>query len=68
MGNSYIPISLVPNICKDFLPNVSLVDMAGYEDTRDYIGVMGESYFRKALFQRARKVKFVIVFDEKKFS
>ena len=42
--------------------------MTGYEDTRDYIGVMGESYFRKALFQRARKVKFVIVFDEKKFS
>ena len=68
MGNSFASVTLAPNIFKDFLPNVSLVDMAGYEDTRDYIGVMGESYFRKALFQRARKVKFVIVFDENKFS
>ena len=68
MGNSFASVTLAPNICKDFVPNVSLVDMGGYEDTRDYIGVMGESYFREALFQRARKVKFVIVFDEKKFS
>ena len=68
MGNRFASVTLAPNIFKDFLPNVSLVDMAGYEDTRDYIGVVGKAYFSKALFQRARKVKFVIVFDENKFS
>ena len=37
--------------------------MAGYEDTRDYIGVIGVSYFLKALFEQVREVKFVIVMD-----
>lgn len=41
--------------------------MAGYEDTRNYVGVIGVSYFLKALFEKVRKVKFVIVFDENKF-
>ena len=66
MGNRFASVTLAPNIFKDFLPNVSLVDMAGYEDTRDYIGGVGIAYFSKALFQRARKVKFLIVFDEYK--
>jgi len=41
--------------------------MAGYEDTRNFIGVIGVSYFLKTLFEQVREVKFVIVFDENKF-
>jgi len=41
--------------------------MAGYEDTRNYAGIVAVSYFLKAVFERVRKVKFVIVFDENKF-
>ena len=42
--------------------------MAGYGDTRDYVGVIGVSYFIKALFERVRKVKFIVVISEKKFT
>ena len=41
--------------------------MAGYSCTRNYVGVIGVSYFLHALFEKVRKVKFVIVFDELKF-
>lgn len=68
VGNTFSSVTLAPNIYKDFEKNLSLVDMAGYEDTRNYVGVIGVSYFLKALFERVRKVKFVIVFDENKFS
>lgn len=40
--------------------------MAGYKDKRNYVGVLGVSYFLKAVFERVRKVKFVIVIDEQK--
>jgi hypothetical protein len=58
---------LAPNIHIDFEEDLSLIDMAGYEDTRDYVGVIGVSYFLKALFEKVRKAKFLIVFDESKF-
>jgi len=67
VGNSFASVTLAPNIYRDYEPKLSLVDMAGYEDTRNYVGVIGVSYFLKALFERVRKVKFVIVFDENKF-
>ena len=41
--------------------------MPGYEDRRNYIGVMGVSYFLNAVFEQVEDVKFVIVFDEMKF-
>ena len=31
------------------------------------MGVIGVSYFLQALFEKVRRVKFVIVFDELKF-
>lgn len=42
--------------------------MAGFSDTRDYVAVIGVSYFLKALFEKVREVKFVIVFEEDKFT
>ncbi len=68
VGNSFASVTLAPNIYRDFENKLSLVDMAGYEDTRNYVGVIGVSYFLKALFDKVRKVKFVIVFDENKFT
>jgi hypothetical protein len=41
--------------------------MAGYGDTRNYVGVMGVSYFLKSVFERAKEVKFLIVFNEHEF-
>jgi hypothetical protein len=38
--------------------------MAGYLDKRDYIGVLGVSYFLKAVFQKIKKIKFIIVINE----
>jgi len=38
--------------------------MAGYCDSRNYIGVMGVSYFLKSIFKHADEVKFLIVFNE----
>ena len=52
----------------EFYDKTSLIDMAGYEDSRDYVGVIGVSYFLKTLFEKVRKVKFVIVFSEQRFT
>ena len=38
--------------------------MAGWEDSRDYIGVLGVSYFLKAVFTKVKSVKFLIVINE----
>jgi hypothetical protein len=38
--------------------------MAGFKDSRDYVGAIAVSYFLKSLFERVRKVKFVIVIPE----
>lgn len=38
--------------------------MAGFGDTRNYIGVMGVSYFLKSVFEHIEEVKFIIVFPE----
>ena len=66
-GKSFKSVTLTPNVYRDFIPNVSLVDMAGFEDSRDFVGVIGVSYFVKALFEKVRRVKFVIVFSESRF-
>ena len=38
--------------------------MAGYQDKRNHVGVLGVSYFLKAVFQNIKKVKFIIVISE----
>ena len=43
---------------------VSLIDAAGYNDSRNFVGVLGVSYFLNAIFKRVRRVKFIIVLDE----
>ena len=67
LGGTFKSVTLAPNVFRDFTPTVSLVDMAGFEDSRDFVGVIGVSYFLKALFEKVRKVKFVIVFSESRF-
>ncbi len=63
VANSFASVTLVPNIHIDYENTISLIDMAGYEDTRDFVGVIGVSYFLKALFEQVREAKFIIVFD-----
>ena len=64
LGSSYTSVTLAPNVYVNYTPEISLLDMAGYLDTRDFIGVIGVSYFLKAVFEKVRKAKFLIVFDE----
>jgi hypothetical protein len=49
MGSSYTSVTLVPNSCL-LSKDVTLMDMAGYMDKRDYVGVMGVFYFLKEVF------------------
>lgn len=55
-------MTLIPNSA-ELDDEISLVDMAGYGDTRNYIGVMGVSYFLKSVFEKVKEVKFLIVFN-----
>ena len=41
--------------------------MAGYEDKRNYVGVIGVSYFLKEVFERVSQAKFIIVLSENMF-
>ena len=54
VGSSYSSVTLAPNVYVQYEEDVSLIDMAGYEDTRNYVGVIGVSYFLKALFEQVR--------------
>lgn len=40
------------------------IDFAGFGDTRDFIGVMGVSYFLKGAFRHIKNVRIVIVEEE----
>lgn len=64
MASGYKSVTLVPNIFRKYLPGISLVDMAGFKDSRDHVGVVGVSYFLKYIFSKVRKVKFLIVMTE----
>ena len=68
VGANFGSVTLAPNVYVDYSPNVSIVDMPGFEDSRDYIGTIGVSYFLNILFEKVRKVKFVIVFSESRFT
>jgi hypothetical protein len=57
-------VTLCPNVVElDRDEKITVMDMAGYRDKRDYIGVLGVSYFLKAVFERVKRVKFLIVID-----
>lgn len=67
MGNTYTSVTLCPNVVElDKKNEISLIDMAGFKDKRDYIGVLGVSYFLKAVFEKVRRAKFLIVLGEDK--
>jgi hypothetical protein len=42
--------------------------MAGYEDSRNYVGTIGVSYFLREVFSKVREAKFVLVFSEQRFT
>ena len=65
VASSFSSVTLVPNI-REHEWKLSLVDMPGYGNTNGYVDKMCANYFFKVLFDRARKVKFVIVVDESK--
>jgi tRNA U34 5-carboxymethylaminomethyl modifying GTPase MnmE/TrmE len=55
----------VPNII-DLNPDISLIDTAGFGDSRNYVGTLAVSYSLKAIFEAVDKVKFIIVLNESK--
>ena len=61
---SFTSVTLAPNVHVKLDVDVSLFDMAGYKDSRNYVGTVGVSYFLKAVFEKVREAKFLIVFDE----
>jgi GTP-binding protein EngB required for normal cell division len=64
VAGGFQSVTLPPNVYMSFKIGWSLVDMPGFKDSRDYIGVIGVSYFLKSIFERARKVKFLIVMTQ----
>ena len=47
-------MTLAPNVHAAFTEDVSLFDMAGFDDSRDYVGKVGVSYFLNAVFEKVR--------------
>ena len=66
LGSEYTSVTLIPNSA-ELDSETSLVDMAGFGDSRNYIGVMGVSYFLKSVFEKGKEFKFLIVFSEHAF-
>jgi hypothetical protein len=54
MSSSYKSETLAPNAKHNFTEDVTLLDMAGFGDTRDYIGIIGVSYFLKKVTQKVK--------------
>lgn len=50
-SNGLTSKTLIPNI-GELDKETSLIDMAGFADNRNYIGVMGVSYFLKSVFEQ----------------
>lgn len=63
MKDTFTPETLIPNIC-DLSETTSIVELAGYFEDRDYIGVVAVSYFLRAVMKRAKSIKFLLVIDE----
>jgi hypothetical protein len=64
MGSGYFPETLAPNVCVNIAPEVSLIDTASCSYKRDGVGTIARSYFLKRIFERVRKVKFLLVLQE----
>ena len=64
MSSAYKSETLAPNAKPNFTEDVTLLDMAGFGDTRDYIGIIGVSYFLKKVTQKVKQFKFVLVIDQ----
>jgi hypothetical protein len=43
---------------------LSIIDMAGFGDNRDEVGVVAVSYFLINYFEKVKKVKFIIAISE----
>ena len=54
VASSYTSVTLAPNVHANFTEDISLFDMAGFDDSRNYIGKVGVSYFLNAVFQNVR--------------
>ena len=61
MSTRYKSETLDPNIRQFFSKDESLIDMAGFNDTRDYIGTIGVSYFLYQVFSKVKKARFILV-------
>jgi hypothetical protein len=67
LGDTFTSVTLCPNVVEfNKQRRVEIIDMAGYRDKRDYVGVLGVSYFLKAVFERVTRAKFLIVLSEDK--
>jgi hypothetical protein len=65
LGNTFTSVTLCPNVAEyDKKGKVSIIDLAGYRNRTDYIGVLGSSYFRKETLLKVSKIKFLIVIRE----
>lgn len=65
MGSSLSSVTLIPNIYSISMNslNISLIDLAGFGENRSSAGAMAVSYFLSILFEKMKKVKFIIVLD-----
>jgi predicted GTPase len=53
LGDTFTSVTLCPNVVEfNKERGITLIDMAGYRDKRDFIGVLGVSYFLKAVFEK----------------
>lgn len=51
-SSSYLSVTLSPNVHVDLNEDESLIDMPGFDDSRNYVGTIGVSYFLKAVFAK----------------
>lgn len=66
LGRTFTSVTMDPNVNPGFNTEkkVSLIDMAGFKDSRDHVGAIAVSYFLKSIFSKVRKAKFIIVIPE----
>lgn len=60
INDGFTSVTLIPN-SYDLDEETTLIDLAGFFDARNYVGVMGVSYFLKSTFEKAEEVKFLVV-------
>jgi GTP-binding protein EngB required for normal cell division len=51
IGDGFTSVTLIPN-STDYDGDTSIIDLPGYFDARNFVGVMGVSYFLKSTFDR----------------